>query len=125
MLCYINPGDYMRILFIRHADPDYATDSLTTEGHQEARLLGEFLKNKELGHLYVSPMGRARKTLEYILNAKGINDYTVLDWVHEFEPIVDMNNGELRHAYDPENIGPDGHIFPRISWDMYPGTMPE
>ena len=31
----------MRILFIRHGDPDYARDSLTEKGRREARLLAD------------------------------------------------------------------------------------
>lgn len=31
----------MRILLIRHGDPDYVRDTLTEKGHREAALLGE------------------------------------------------------------------------------------
>ena len=31
----------MRILFIRHGDPDYINDTLTKKGHREAKLLAE------------------------------------------------------------------------------------
>ena len=35
----------MKLLIIRHADPDYEIDSLTEAGHREARLLADwFLK---------------------------------------------------------------------------------
>jgi broad specificity phosphatase PhoE len=33
----------MKLVFIRHADPDYVTDSLTLRGHVQARLLAEAL----------------------------------------------------------------------------------
>ncbi len=110
----------MKIILIRHGDPDYSIDSLTPAGHNEARLLGEYLKDKELGHIFVSPMGRAKHTMQYVLDAKGISDYEVLDWVHEFEPEVDINNDELNNAYAHKNVDENGLQFPRIAWDMYP-----
>lgn len=110
----------MRILLIRHADPEYTNDTLTETGFKEAELLGEYLKDKEVGHIYVSPMGRAKKTMEPILKAKGITDYKVLDWAHEFEYEVDIDNNELSDAYIGQNIGEDGTVYPRVVWDMYP-----
>ena len=32
----------MKLLIIRHADPDYEIDSLTETGHREARLLADW-----------------------------------------------------------------------------------
>ena len=110
----------MKIILIRHADPDYSIDSLTPAGHKEAKLLGEYLKDKELGHIFVSPMGRAQRTMQYVLDAKGISDYEVLDWVHEFEPEVNINNDELNTSYAHKNVDENGQEFPRIAWDMYP-----
>ena len=37
----------MRILIIRHGDPDYANDTLTEKGHREAKLLAEKLKKEK------------------------------------------------------------------------------
>ena len=36
----------MRLLIIRHGDPDYAHDTLTEKGHREAALLAEKMKNE-------------------------------------------------------------------------------
>ena len=113
----------MRILLIRHAEPAYENDSLTEKGRREAQLLGEYLKNTEIDHFYTSPMGRARETMEYVLRAKGLKEYKVLDWVHEFENVVDKDNDELIHAYAEVNMGDDGRIYPRVAWDMYPGAV--
>ena len=56
----------MKILIIRHAEPDYALDSLTEKGFREARLLGEYLHRHypEISSFYVSLLGRAKKTFE-------------------------------------------------------------
>lgn len=34
----------MRLIFIRHAEPDYSIDSLTEKGWREAKLLAERTK---------------------------------------------------------------------------------
>lgn len=51
----------MRILFIRHGDPDYINDTLTKKGHREAKLLAERAADLNLGSCYVSPL-EERKT---------------------------------------------------------------
>ena len=52
----------MRILIIRHAEPDYTTDTLTEKGKREALLLSERLSRLPIRAFYVSTMGRARET---------------------------------------------------------------
>ena len=46
----------MRLLIIRHADPDYLRDSLTTVGRTEAALLAGYLKDETIDYAYVSPL---------------------------------------------------------------------
>ena len=58
----------MRILFIRHGDPDYINDTLTKKGHREAKLLAERAADLNLGSCYVSPLGRAKDTAQYCLD---------------------------------------------------------
>ena len=59
----------MRIVFIRHGDPDYAHDTLTEKGRKEASLLAENIEylGLEQAVVYVSPLGRARDTAGYVL----------------------------------------------------------
>ena len=61
----------MRILFIRHGDPDYINDTLTKKGHREAKLLAERAADLNLGSCYVSPLGRAKDTAQYCLDKVG------------------------------------------------------
>lgn len=59
----------MRILIIRHADPEYHGDTLTAAGHAEAAALGARLARGLEGRpdfLYTSPLGRARDTASAI-----------------------------------------------------------
>ena len=52
----------MNIYIIRHAEPDYARDSLTEKGWREAELLSHRLsKIPERLLLHVSPLGRAQR----------------------------------------------------------------
>ena len=57
----------MRMLFIRHGDPDYVHDTLTEKGRREAALLAEYAPKLNVGECYVSPLGRAQDTASYSL----------------------------------------------------------
>ena len=49
----------MRLIIVRHGDPDYEHDTLTAQGHREAQLAAERLSRLEIAAFYVSPLGRA------------------------------------------------------------------
>lgn len=89
----------MRILFIRHGDPDYVSDSLTEKGRREAELLAKIAPQLDLGEVYVSPMGRAQETASFSLKATGKQARTVL-WLMEFLTGLNLNeHPDLREAY--------------------------
>lgn len=114
----------MRILFIRHGDPDYANDTLTEKGHREAAALAERAEALNMGACYVSPLGRARATAEYSLKRLGKTAET-LDWLREFPAQIDLNKAEhLRAAYPNANKA-DGKYVPRIVWDVIPSYWTE
>ena len=46
----------MRILFIRHGDPDYLNDTLTEKGCREADLLAKRAVTLQMGECYMSPL---------------------------------------------------------------------
>lgn len=73
----------MKLLIIRHADPDYTIDSLTETGHKEAELLSQMLSKQDIKEFYVSPLGRAKKTAEYTLTKMG-RTAIECDWLQEF-----------------------------------------
>ena len=52
----------MRILWIRHGEPDYSIDSLTEKGWREAELLADRMCRTPVDAFYVSPLGRAQDT---------------------------------------------------------------
>ena len=74
----------MRIMIIRHAEPDYSIDSLTVKGKVEAELLSQRLvKVPDITAIYQSPLGRARETASYTLKKLNRTAET-LPWLQEF-----------------------------------------
>ena len=59
----------MRLYIIRHADPDYANDTITPAGHLEAAALAERMASVGLDRVFCSPLGRARATAQYTCEA--------------------------------------------------------
>lgn len=49
----------MRLIFIRHAEPDYSIDSLTEKGWPGSEALAERTKRWKVDEFYCSPLGRA------------------------------------------------------------------
>ncbi len=102
----------MRLLLIRHAEPDYSIDSITPKGRMEAELLSRRMIQYDIRDFYVSPLGRARDTAAYTLE-KMNREATVLPWLKEFNGrYPDPETGKLRLAWD---------IKPRI-WPDFPGV---
>lgn len=52
----------MKLIFIRHAEPDYSIDSLTEKGFYEAQLLAKRTAGWKVTDFYCSPLGRAIRT---------------------------------------------------------------
>ena len=52
----------MRIVIVRHGDPNYELDTLTETGWKEARLVAERIAKMDVKDFYVSPLGRAQDT---------------------------------------------------------------
>ena len=79
----------MEILLIRHGDPDYANDTITQKGHEEAEKLAVWLIKNPPDTVYASPLGRAVDTMRHFTD-KAKMDYRVLEWLQEVAaPAVD------------------------------------
>ena len=114
----------MKLLIIRHGDPDYVNDTLTEVGKKEADLLAKFLAEKNIDKIYVSPLGRAQKTAEYTCKAKGM-DATVCDWLREFPARVKKPNRDNSVAWDwrPADWTPVEEFFSRKDWSSVPAML--
>lgn len=97
----------MKLIFIRHAEPDYSIDSLTEKGFTEAALLAVRTASWHVTDFYCSPLGRAIKTSEPTLAAHGRTAVTC-QWLREFSVPV---SSEGR---------PDGK---KIPWDFMPDYL--
>ena len=84
----------MRILIVRHAEPDYSHDSLTEKGFKEAELLPERLSKNKISAIYCSPCGRAKRTAEPTAKSKN-QEIRIMDWLTEFQgKIIDKSGHE-------------------------------
>ena len=95
----------MRLIFIRHGDPDYVNDSLTEKGFREAEYLSEYLKTFDIDDCYVSSLGRAKRTAEPYLNKTG-KTAVECEWLKEFPGRIDR---------------PDYTEGKKNCWDWLPG----
>lgn len=94
----------VRMLIIRHGDPDYERDSLTPKGWREAEMLALRLEGTPFSGLYVSPLGRAKDTASLTLHRLG-REAVELDWLREFHAPINR---------------PDVPDKPMIPWDWLP-----
>ena len=73
----------MKLLLVRHAEPDYEHDSLTEKGRREAAFLSQRLAQIPAKAYYVSPLGRAKATAEPTLEIVG-GTAVECPWLREF-----------------------------------------
>ncbi len=99
----------MKILIVRHGDPNYEIDGLTEKGQREAELLSQRLAKEKDPIFYCSVLGRARLTLAPTLEKLG-KTAEYFEWLREF-------------SYVPFEL-PDGSIA-RLPWDRLPSLMKE
>lgn len=76
----------MKLLIVRHGDPDYSIDSLTETGWIEAEALSERLTKLDVKAFYCSPLGRAKDTAKATLE-KMHREAEILPWLREFGPV--------------------------------------
>ncbi len=93
----------MRLIFIRHGEPDYEHDSLTEKGRREAELVAKRIKEIGPDFVYSSPLGRAELTCKYSQKFCGF-DYKVKDWLQEFPGMA--VNPDTKEAIYPWDLMP-------------------
>ena len=72
----------MRIVFVRHGEPDYARDCLTALGRAQAEAAALRLKEEGIREIWSSPLGRAQETAQAASRALGLPVRT-LDFMQE------------------------------------------
>lgn len=94
----------MKILIVRHADPDYEHDSLTEKGFREAALLGGYMIKKypHIDEFYYSSFGRAKKTFEAVKQYYPSSPSLECPWLIEFQGLArrDDRDGNFANCWD-------------------------
>jgi len=115
-------GIYMKLLIVRHGDPNYAIDSLTPTGWEEARLLADRMAKLDVKAFYVSPLGRAQDTASLTLQKMNRTAET-LSWLQEFPaPVVKPGDTEPDVAWDwlPQDWTAEDRFFRLEDWTKPP-----
>ncbi len=94
----------MKLLLIRHGDPDYLNDTLTERGKLEAELLANRIAPMDVTAFYVSTLGRAQDTIRPTLERAGRTALSC-EWLREFWPRIRRPDAEGRET---------------IAWDWLP-----
>ena len=111
----------MKILIIRHGEPDYKNDSLTEKGRREAECLSELIceTDSDKTHYYSSPYGRARETAAIALSKTG-HKPVVLPWLREFDIRIQRPDDPLNEhiAWDwlPQDWTKDQRLYDKDHW---------
>ncbi len=92
----------MRMIFVRHGEPDYAHDCLTETGRQQAAAAAQRLAGEGISAIYASPNGRARETADYTARLLGL-PVTTLEYMHEI-------------SWGGEGIPENGHPWTLGEW---------
>lgn len=112
----------MKLLIIRHGDPDYSIDSLTEKGWREAEFLSHRISKMDVKAFYISPLGRAKDTASLTLK-KMNRTARELPWLREFHaPITDERTGAERLTWDwlPEDWTKVDAYYDRYLWHTTP-----
>lgn len=109
----------MRILIIRHGDPNYEIDGLTEKGQKEAELLKNRLVKEDIDAVYCSILGRAKATIAPTLDAKNLTA-TYCDWLREFDyakvKLPYLNWEKCAWDFLPEYINSDPLLLSSDNW---------
>lgn len=109
----------MRIIFVRHGEPDYANDCLTGEGRKQAAAAAERLAGEGISEIYASPCGRAAETAAYTARRLGL-PVTTLDYMHE----ISWGGEGIPHGGHPWTLGDmmlaEGFDFRARDWQKHP-----
>ena len=112
----------MRIVFVRHGEPDYRNDCLTETGRKQAALCAERLREEGISEIYSSPLGRAAETAAYASESLGLPVHT-LDFMRELH--WGSRDGETvfanGHPWDiADELGRQGVNLNDPGWRAHP-----
>ena len=114
----------MKLVIIRHADPDYENDSLTEEGIKEAEALKERIKKMNVSYCYCSPLGRAQETCFRAMEGSNVEVESKL-WLREFEGKAFHGTYGIARAWDhkPNHCMVNEANFDKDAWANEPDML--
>lgn len=92
----------MRLIMVRHGEPNYELDCLTPEGRRQATAAAERLSSEGITEIFSSPQGRARETASYTADKLKL-PVTILDFMHEI-------------SWGGEGVPENGHPWTLSEW---------
>lgn len=113
----------MKILIIRHGDPDYSIDSLTEQGWVEAECLSEKLVKMDIKAIYTSTLGRAKDTASVTLKKLGREADGIFEWLKEFPTeILKPSDEEADVCWDwlPTDWTVEDRFYDKEKWSDVP-----
>ncbi len=109
----------MRIIFVRHGEPNYALDCLTDEGKIQAAAAAERLSGEDISEIYASPCGRAAETASYTARRLEL-PITTLEYMRE----ISWGGADIPDKGHPWKLGSrmlaEGFDFYSRDWREHP-----
>ncbi|MBR6030213.1 MAG: histidine phosphatase family protein [Clostridia bacterium] len=113
----------MRIVFVRHGEPNYELDCLTPLGRVQAEAAAERLREEGIAEIYSSPLGRALETAQAAQKVLELKDIHIMEDMREMwwgstdgEPL--FSNG---HPWDiADELARQGWDLARPDWPSHP-----
>ena len=109
----------MRIIFVRHGEPDYANDCLTPRGREQAIAAAERLSGEGIREIYASPCGRAQETAACTARRLGL-PVTTLGFMRE----ISWGGPGIPSGGHPWTLGDrmlqEGFDFSGNDWTAHP-----
>lgn len=111
----------MRIIIVRHGEPDYEHDCLTEKGRREAEVAAKRLLHEGIETVYSSSMGRAYETAQAFTKLSGIDTIHKLDFMRE----IQFGFGEALYGSgnpwdETDRMATDGEEILDLNWKEAP-----
>ncbi len=111
----------MRIIFVRHGEPNYEKNCLTPLGIRQAEAAAERLAGEGIEKVFSSPYGRALETAEITAKRLKLGAVQVLDFMHE----LDWGSKSGKPVFSGGHPWDIADELSRTGWDLTRTDWPE
>ena len=111
----------MRIILVRHGDPDYVKDCLTELGKKQAAVAAERLMGEGIEKIYSSSLGRAVETAQAFSDRSGITPVHILPFMQEIRFGYGMDLYTTGNPWDEtDEMSKRGEDLTDPNWQEHP-----